>query len=98
MSLFIVKLFWLALTNFDNFYLNESLRSVALTSPFAYDRAKEVHPMLKKKHYLYLDESEHCILIRSLIHLKNRLLQEGRFTDCVDELILKAISAPTKRI
>lgn len=54
--------------------------------------------MLKKKHYLYLNESEHSILIKSLVQLKNRLIQEGRYTDCVDDLILKVLSAPTKRI
>ena len=54
--------------------------------------------MLKKKHYLYLNESEYSILLRSLVDLKNRLVREGRFTDCVDELILKTLSAPTKRI
>lgn len=54
--------------------------------------------MLKKKHYLYLDESEHSILIKSLVQLKNRLIREGRFTDCVDDLILKVLSAPVRRI
>ena len=54
--------------------------------------------MLKKKHYLYLNESEYSILVRSLVQMKNRLIREGRFTDCVDELILKALSAPVKRI
>lgn len=54
--------------------------------------------MLKEKHYLYLNESEHSILIKSLIQLKNRLTREGRFTDCVDKLIMKALSAPVKRI
>ena len=54
--------------------------------------------MLKKRHYLYLDEIEHRVLIRSLVQMKNRLLLEGRFTDCVDELILKVLSAPLKRI
>ena len=54
--------------------------------------------MLKKKHYLYLNESEYSILVRSLVQLKNRLVREGRFTDCVDELIMKALSAPVKRI
>ena len=63
-----------------------------------YDTPKEVLPMLKKKHYLYLNESEYSILLRSLVELKNRLVREGRFTDCVDELILKTLSAPTKRI
>ena len=54
--------------------------------------------MLKKKHYLYLNESEHSILIKSLVELKNKLTQQGRFTDYVDDLLLKAVSAPTKRI
>ena len=27
--------------------------------------------MLKKKHYLYLNESEHSILVKSLVQLKN---------------------------
>ena len=53
--------------------------------------------MLKKKHYLYLNESEHSILIKSLVQLKKRLIREGRFTDCVDDLILKVLSAPVRR-
>lgn len=54
--------------------------------------------MPEKKHYLYLDEKEHSILIISLVQMKNRLIYEGRFTDCVDELIMKVLSAPAKRI
>jgi len=54
--------------------------------------------MLKKKHYLYLDESEHSLLVKSLVQMKDKLIQQGRYTDCVDELILKVIAAPVKRI
>ncbi len=54
--------------------------------------------MLKKRHYLYLDEIEYRVLIRSLVQMKNKLIQQGRFTDCVDDLILKTLSAPAKRI
>ena len=54
--------------------------------------------MLKKRYFLYLDEIEHRVLIRSLVQMKNRLIYEGRFTECVDELILKVLSAPLKRI
>ena len=50
--------------------------------------------MLKKRYFLYLDEIEYRVLIRSLVQMKNRLIHEGRFTDCVDELILKVLSAP----
>ena len=48
--------------------------------------------------YLYLDESECNVLVRSLVQMKNRLIREERFTDCVDELIMKDLSAPVKRI
>ena len=54
--------------------------------------------MLKKKHYLYLSKSEHSILIKSLVQMKNKLTQQGRFTDCVDDLLMKVIAAPAKRI
>ena len=53
--------------------------------------------MLKKKHYLYLNESEHSIIIKSLMQMKNKLTQQGRFTDCVDDLLMKVIAAPMKR-
>ena len=49
--------------------------------------------MLKKKHYLYLTKSEHSILVKSLVQLKNKLLQQGRFTDSVDDLLIKVIDA-----
>ena len=52
--------------------------------------------MFKKKHYLYLDESEYNVLVRSLVELKNRLIRAERFTDCVDDLIMKVLSAPVK--
>lgn len=32
--------------------------------------------MLKKKHYLYLNESEYSILIKSLVQMKNKLTQQ----------------------
>lgn len=54
--------------------------------------------MLKKKYYLYLNEAEHSILVKSLVEMKNKLIQQNRFTDCVDDLLMKVITAPTKRI
>ena len=46
----------------------------------------------------YLDEAEHSILLKSLVQMKNKLIQQGRFTDCVDDLIMKVIAAPMRRI
>ncbi len=53
--------------------------------------------MMKQKRYLYLNESETSVVLHSLVRLKNSFIQQGRYTDCVDELILKVMSAPTKR-
>lgn len=49
--------------------------------------------MFQKKRYLYLSEAEYSILVKSLVQLKNKLIQQNRFTDCVDELLLKVITA-----
>ena len=55
--------------------------------------------MLKKqKRYLYLDDEEISVMLQSLIRLKNTLIREGRYTDCVDELIVKVMDAPTRKI
>ena len=36
-----------------------------------------------------LDEYEISITIRALVELRNKLVEEGKYTDAVDELILK---------
>jgi len=52
----------------------------------------------EKFNHLYLDSHERKLLIHSLVELKNQLIQQGRYTDCIDELIFKVINAPTKRM
>ena len=54
--------------------------------------------MRDKTYHIYLDSSERKLLIHSLVELKNQLIQQGRYTDCVDELVFKVINAPTKRM
>jgi len=51
--------------------------------------------MFRKKRYLYLDNDELSILLQSMLRLKHSLIQQGRYTDCVDELILKVTNCPT---
>ena len=51
--------------------------------------------MFSEKRYLYLSSDELSLLLRSLIRLKNSLIRQGRYTDCVDALILKAIICPS---
>ena len=45
--------------------------------------------MKNKKRYLYLNDDETRLVLQSLIRFKNKLQQQDRYTDCVDELILK---------
>lgn len=54
--------------------------------------------MREQKYHIYLDSHERKLLIHSLVELKNQLIQQGRYTDCVDELVFKVINAPTKRM
>ena len=54
--------------------------------------------MRDKTYHIYLDSHERKLLIHSLVELKNQLIQQGRYTDCIDELIFKVIKAPTKRM
>jgi len=54
--------------------------------------------MREKTNHLYVDNHERSILLHSLVELKNQLIQQGRYTDCVDELIFKVINAPVKKL
>ena len=54
--------------------------------------------MFRKKRYLYLSEDELRVLVQSLVRLKNSLIQQDRYTDCVDELIVKVLNSPIKRV
>lgn len=60
--------------------------------------AKGVMIMFRKKRYLYLSEDELRVLVQSLVRLKNSLIRQGRYTDCVDELIVKVLASPVKKV
>ena len=55
-------------------------------------------PMRKQKHYVYLSEQETRVLLKCLIRFKNNLAHQGRYTDIIDELIMKVISAPVQKV
>ena len=58
----------------------------------------EVFVMKDKTYHAYLDSHERQLVIHSLVELNIRLIQEGRYTDCVDELIFKVVNAPVKKM
>ena len=49
-----------------------------------------------KKYYIVFDEYERGIIINALNDKRNALLKEGRYTDAVDEVLLKVINAKQK--
>ena len=51
-----------------------------------------------EKRILTLDRYEHGVVINALNEMRNDLLEEERPTDIVDEVLLKAIEAPTKKV
>ena len=50
-----------------------------------------------KKYYIVFDEYERGIIINALNDKRNALIREGRYTDAVDEVLLKVINAKRKR-
>ena len=51
-----------------------------------------------KKRYLYLDEAEWRRLVFYLNKFRNKLIVQGRYTDCVDELLVKTVNAKIEKI
>ena len=54
--------------------------------------------MRVKLNHLYVNSQERTLLLHSLVELKNQLIQQGRYTDCIDELIFKVANAPVKKL
>ncbi len=54
--------------------------------------------MKQKDQYIYLDEQEYSQVIQSLIALKNDLIAQGRYTDAVDDVLIKFTKARKKKI
>ena len=53
--------------------------------------------MKEQKYHLYLSNDEYSGLIQSLIRLKNSLIAQGRYTDGVNDVLCKMISAKKRK-
>lgn len=53
--------------------------------------------MREQKYHVYLTADEQSRVIQSLIRLKNELLEQGKYTDAVDDVLCKVLSAKRKR-
>ena len=51
---------------------------------------------MKKKYSITLYSQEHDVVVQSLISWKSDLHKRGRYTDAIDDLLIKVLSAPPK--
>lgn len=49
--------------------------------------------MKEQKYHLYLSKDEYSEVLQSLIRLKNSRIAQGRYTDAVDDILCKVLSA-----
>ena len=54
--------------------------------------------MKEQKYHLYLSDDEYKRELQSLIRLKNSLIAQGRYTDGVDDVLCKVISAKKRKL
>ena len=54
--------------------------------------------MRNPKYHIYLTPDERRTVINSLIDLRNDLITQGKYTDVIDELIIKFTKAKVKKI
>ena len=54
--------------------------------------------MKEQKFHLYLSEAERRFLVQNLLWFRNKLRQEGRYTDAVEDLIIKFSKVMPKKI
>lgn len=54
--------------------------------------------MKEQKYHLYLSSGERHFVLQNLIWFQEKLRREGRYTDAVDDLILKFSKTKRKKI
>ena len=59
---------------------------------------QEVVVLKEQKYHLYLSDDEYRQTIQSLVRLKNNLISQGRYTDAVDDVLCKVLSAKKRKL
>ena len=54
--------------------------------------------MKTKRKYIYLSDYEHRLLVGCLVTVRNQYLREGKPIEDVNDLTLKIIDAPSKKL
>lgn len=53
---------------------------------------------MNTKYHVYLNSEERRLVIKSLNDLRNRLISEGKYTDLIDEVLVKVANAKIKKM
>lgn len=53
--------------------------------------------MRDKKYYIVLDDFERLVIVNCLNEMRNKIIADGKYTDAVDEVLLKIIGAKQKK-
>jgi len=51
-----------------------------------------------RKNKIAMNEAEWKCTLRALNEMRNQMIAEGRYTDLIDEIIIKIVKAPIKRV
>ena len=53
---------------------------------------------MNTKYHVYLNYEERRLVIKSLNDLRNRLISEGKYTDLIDEVLVKVPNAKIEKM
>ena len=53
--------------------------------------------MKEKKYYIALDDFERRVVVNCMNEMRNKLITDGKYTDALDEVLLKVIRSKQKQ-
>ena len=54
--------------------------------------------MKEKKYYIAFDDFERRVVVNCMNEMRNKLIADGKYTDPLDEVLLKVIHSKQKKI
>ncbi len=54
--------------------------------------------MREKKYHVYLSDEEYRLILHSLMDYRNQLIRDGKYTDVVDDLLIKMSKRKKKKL
>ena len=54
--------------------------------------------MKEKKYYIAFDDFERWVVVNCMNEMRNKLIADGKYTDALDEVLLKVIHSKQKKI